>query len=78
LNFALFASAAELRAQGETFMRSSEVARPKGAREIVSFQRGLCGIERPQRRKHSAECKARIAVEAVKGVKTVQQFAASN
>jgi hypothetical protein len=26
-----------------------EMARPSGAREIVSFQRGLCVIERPQR-----------------------------
>jgi hypothetical protein len=26
-----------------------EVARPNGARGIVSFQRGLCGIEKPQR-----------------------------
>jgi transposase len=31
-----------------------------------------------KRRKHSAECKARIAVEAIKGVKTVQQIAAEN
>lgn len=31
-----------------------------------------------KRRKHSAEFKARIAVEAIKGVKTVQQIAAEN
>lgn len=31
-----------------------------------------------QRRTHSAEFKARIALEAVKGLKTVQQIAADN
>ena len=31
-----------------------------------------------QRRTHSAEFKARIALEAVKGLKTVQQIAAEN
>ena len=33
---------------------------------------------RGKRRKHSAEFKARIAVEAIKGAKTVQQIAAEN
>ena len=33
---------------------------------------------REKRRKHSAEFKARIAVEAIKGAKTVQQIAAEN
>jgi transposase len=33
---------------------------------------------RGKRRKHSAELKARIAVEAIKGAKTVQQIAAEN
>ena len=31
-----------------------------------------------KRRQHSAEFKARIAVEAIKGLKTVQQIAADN
>jgi transposase-like protein len=31
-----------------------------------------------QRRKHSAEFKARVAMEAIKGAKTVQQIAAEN
>ena len=33
---------------------------------------------RSKRRQHSAEFKARVALEAIKGIKTVQQIAADN
>ena len=35
-------------------------------------------MSKGQRRKHSAEFKARIALEALKGIKTVSQIAAEN
>lgn len=35
-------------------------------------------MNKGQRRKHSAEFKARIALEAIKGIKTVSQIASEN
>jgi transposase-like protein len=35
-------------------------------------------MKKSKRRQHSAEYKARVALEAIKGLKTVQQIAAEN
>lgn len=54
---------------------ASEVAWENGACEIVSLEGGTLG---EKIRNPNAEFKVRVAMEAIKGLKTVQEIAAEN
>ena len=62
-------------------LRAGRVKRSQGDRWLegkpLSWKKTAETIKQ-RRRNHSAEFKSRIAIEAIKGMKTVQQIAADN